>query len=76
MACGARDFVNLGDGIQFVVGGGPGQPRQKIIVKLAANDTYAVEHGSFRNLEWRTLGFHEGIYCDQLSDVIYHAVNK
>ena len=43
MSLGARDIVNLGDGIQFVAGGGRGNPRRKVIVKLQSNDLFCAE---------------------------------
>jgi len=80
MACGARDVV-VGNNpalCQFRVGGG--RPFQKIVVKLEPTDTYRVEYWSGKDALSMTDGgpkeVKTGIYVDQLSDVIYHMVNK
>lgn len=43
MSLGARDIVDLGDGVHFVAGGGRGKPRRKVVVKLQTNDLYVAE---------------------------------
>lgn len=74
MACGARRYLDLGDGVHFNVGAGN---RTKIVVKLAADDTYAVEHVKMtRDLSARSLEYADSVYCDQLADVVYRMVNK
>ena len=75
MACGARKAV-AGEGyLHFNVGG---SHSEKIVVKLNVWDTYDVElvKCSRKSADHKVLESHEGIYCDQLSEVIYHMVNK
>lgn len=73
MACGARNYVDLGDGVHFNVLTGRSH---KIVVKLAANDTYTVERVRLRNYTVESVEHATDVYCDQLSDVVYHMVNK
>lgn len=73
MAVGARDIVDLGDGIHFFVGRGRSR---KIVVKLAANDTYAVELVRFNRADFTftSEAFVELVYADLLQDVIVRMV--
>lgn len=70
-AVGARQIVNLGDGIHFNVGRGKSR---KVVVKLAANDTYAVEAVRMtRDYRFISEHFEELIYADQLQDAVLRA---
>ena len=74
MSLGAREIVNLGCGIRFNVGRGKSR---KMIVKLAANDTYAVEVVRLRRDFTAVSEFHtDGIYCDQLAEILLHAADE
>ena len=69
-SCGAREFVDLGDGLRFKVG--LGQRRMQIIIKLAADDTYVVERirlprGKF---EYVSEAWAEDIYAENLPGVV------
>lgn len=68
MRCGARNFVSLGDGVQFDVSRG----NRKVIVKLAADDTFTVERVRLvrRTLVCTSEQFVEGIFADQLAHVV------
>lgn len=45
MSIGARDTLDLGDGVQMAVSRG----RRKLIIKLAANNTYTLERVRLRD---------------------------
>ena len=85
MACGAREYrVNGLDnpgfetkrGIQFRVGAG--SKRQYIKVVLEPNDTYTVICYRLKRVTNEHVDIEQfnDIYCDQLSEIIYHMVNK
>jgi len=78
MAVGARQAEATKNGLRFVAGGG--SPKKWITVRLTAADEYDVEYvrsGTSRNAyEPTTLAKVEGIYVDQLNDIIYDMVNK
>jgi len=69
MAVGARNVVDLGDGIRFTVLRG----RHVIVVKLTPMDLYAVE---FATKAGRSIEFVDGLYGDQLADVIYRMTHR
>lgn len=60
MRVGARNILNLGDGIQMDVSRGG----RKVIVKLAADDTYTVERVRIirRTLAVTSEAFVSGVY--------------
>src|SRR5262245_14164778 len=66
---GARDIIDLGDGVHFFFGRGRSR---KLVVKLAANDTYAVEIVRFNRADFTFSSerFFEGVYGDQLGELI------
>lgn len=74
MSLGAREVVNLGCGIRFNVGRGKSR---KVVVKLAANDTYAVEVVRLRR-DFTAVSefFAEGVYCDQLAELLLQAADE
>lgn len=75
MAVGARNFKSGKNSLTFDVGTG----RKKVmIIRLNAHDTYDIEllqmpHG---RSEGKVLEYKEGIYFDQLNEVVYRLVNK
>lgn len=74
MACGAREPMALENGLVFFVLSGKASKRIRVL--LNAMDTYDIEL-----LKTTVHGLHlveskAGIYCDQLSEVIYHICNK
>lgn len=71
----ARDIIDLGDGIHCFVGKGRSR---KLVVKLAANDTYAVELVRFHRADFTFTSerFLEGVYGDQLGEVIGRMVAR
>lgn len=64
---GAKEIVNLGHGIMFRSGSKRGH---KVIIVLAANDTYTVELVRVRKFDAESVEVHEGVYCDQLTTVV------
>ena len=72
-AIGAKNIVNLGDGIHFNI-----SPSRKIVVKLAANDTYAVETVRMNRRDYSLTSeyFAEMVYADQLQDVVLLAAGS
>lgn len=79
MACGAREASVDVDGskpyLRFRVTIKPNQ-RHFIRVWLEPSDTYTVSLVSFRNNEMKEVERADDIYCDNLSEVIYHMCNK
>jgi hypothetical protein len=77
MACGARKPI--GDDknrqLMFQVGG---RTFRKIVVTLTPADLYDVKLIKIKRntIEAITEESHEGIFADQLSEIIYHMVNK
>lgn len=45
-------------------------PGAKVIIELTAADTYDVQIGRLRGVNYKVLAQHEGVYCDQLAEVI------
>jgi hypothetical protein len=72
-AIGARNIVDLGDGVHFNV-----KPSLKVVVKLAANDTYSVEAVRINRRDWTFTSerFEELIYADQLQDAVLRAAGS
>jgi len=74
MSVGARDIVNLGCGVRFTVGRGRSR---KLVVKLAANDTYAVEVVRVRRDFTAVSEFAAfDVHCEELTETVLRAVNK
>ena len=70
MSVGAHGIIDLGDGVQFSVGG---RAKRKLVIKLAANDTYTLER--VRILGAPTYGAvseatAEDIYAENLAEVV------
>lgn len=82
MACGIREIKVIGiesghnRGVQFRVNGGT--KRQFIKVVLQPNDTYTVISYRLKRVTDEHIEIVDlyDIYCDQLSEIIYHMVNK
>jgi hypothetical protein len=74
LSLGAREVVNLGCGVRFTAGRGNSR---KVVVKLAANDTYAVEVVRLRrNFTAVSEFFAEGVHADQLAGVLLQAADE
>ena len=78
MACGARDAAKGMEGGNYYLS-------FKVTIKrgsshfvkvLLINDEYTVILIRTRGTKVTEVERHEGIYCDQLSEVIYHMCNK
>jgi len=77
MACGARNVTGYENGLVFQVGAS--RAHLKISVEYNyGGDDYTVKLIKYnpRTFESKELEVYEGIYNDNLSEVIYHAVNK
>lgn len=76
---GAKSFVFLRDESiinpgTFIDGGlmfrATCSPGAKVIIELTASDTYNVQIGRTRGADYKVLANHEGVYCDQLAELI------
>lgn len=68
-ACGAREYLDLGNGLRFRFGGG--NPNRKCSVTLNALDLYDIEVGHIkRDLSWVVDNTMTSVYADQLPEVI------
>lgn len=76
MACGARKWAVLDNGLAFRVGSD--HKTQFIYITLDPSDTYKVELKQVNRKTWqmKTLKELAGVYCDMLSDIVYDMVNK
>jgi len=76
MGCGAREPIAIENGLLITVLNG----RKKIRITLTSMDDYTVElikiNNNYKPTPFTILETHTGIYCDMLSDCIYHACNK
>lgn len=72
-ACGFREMVAVERGLRVKVLRG-----HFLTVTLNGRDLYDVVHTRKKRgkYEWVTVESKSDIYCDQLSDVIYHMLNK
>ena len=76
MACGARKPTTNGDNeLTFKVGG---KPLRFIRVEYTPDDLYNVTHFRVKRNDYTQVVLEEanGIYADQLGEVIYNQVNK
>ncbi len=73
-AWGTTNIVGLDDGIQFDVNGL--QFKGKVIIKLTAMDDYTITFGRMnrKTFEFDVKHQAEGVYCDQLVDILDHYV--
>ena len=68
---GARDIVDLGDGIHFTIPTNPYKRIRKLRIVLAADDTYTVEGFTSKALRTGEPTFsHAGVYVDSVCSVI------
>jgi hypothetical protein len=66
MMTGAKQFVSSDDGVQFSFKGS--RKYNKVVVKLAADDTYTVGMFKIRGVSVKGQNF-DGIYADQLVEL-------
>ena len=66
MCWAARDFMNLGNGVSFKVTGRKLKGTVKVVYQEGA-DWYDIH---FLNLRGREISKLDGIYCDQLAELI------
>ena len=67
---GARNFLNLGDGLQMQVG--HGSALRKVLVKLSADDTYIVQAVKFNRRTFKMTWTYDmtDVYCEALAQVV------
>jgi hypothetical protein len=70
MACGAREPIAISDhALSFKVGA----KGERIVVRLDPSDTYTVQRlGRAAKVKEET----SDVYAEDLSDIVYHMVNK
>jgi hypothetical protein len=68
---GAHEFVGWPDGLQFAIKGSP-KKITKVWIALAPGDTYTVRFYRGRGVNLAVVAEHEGVYVDQLHDIIEH----
>ncbi len=67
-AVGAKDFWILDNGITFRIMQNAGKVRQ-VRITLSADDTYCMEFGNIRGLDYKVRKSFEGLHADQLQPV-------
>ena len=72
MSCGARDFVDLGDGLRFTIG--PTQAHRKLTIKLNAEDLYAIERirRPRGKIEYVSEAFIDDVPAENLAETVLH----
>jgi len=69
MSWGAKNYITTEDGIQFDVRGS--KFRGKVIIVLdKASDTYTIELGNVRKLEWKSKRMLKRIFAGDLVNVL------
>ena len=63
---GAKQLVDLGDGLQFAIGRGAKNKANKVVVRLAG-DLYSVDFFSCRGVSVTSRGTFEMVYADRLA---------
>ncbi len=73
-AWGFKNGVGLDDGVQFDVNGL--KFKGKVIIKLTAMDDYTITFGRMnrKTFEFDVKHTAEGVYCDQLVEILDHYV--
>lgn len=66
---GAKLFVAIENGLQFKLPRYAGLKINVARITVDATDTYSVEFGSLRGLNYKVVSKHEGIYNDMLQDL-------
>lgn len=67
-AVAAKDFLVLENGIAFRIMANAGKVRQ-VRILLSGDDTYSMEFGNVRGLEFKVRKSYEGLHSDQLQPV-------
>lgn len=67
-AVGAKDFWILDNGITFRIMRNAGKVREVRII-LSSDDTYCMEFGNIRGMEWKVRNSFEGLHAEQLKPV-------
>jgi len=72
MSCGARDFLDLGDGLRFTVG--PTAAHRKLTIKLTWEDLYAIERirRPRGQVEYISEAFTDGVPAENLAETVLH----
>ncbi|MDA8332481.1 MAG: hypothetical protein M0027_15005 [Candidatus Dormibacteraeota bacterium] len=69
---GARQMVDRGDGLHFTVGRSAGRTLRKVVILLAADDTYTVEALKFDRRTFESTTTYEigDVYAESLALVV------
>lgn len=72
MNLGAREYVDLGDGIRFTIGRGS---RRKVEIQLASDDTYSARIVRMKNVTYQpvTEWSQDNLYAEDLSEALIRA---
>jgi hypothetical protein len=73
---GAREFLELGNGLSFQLPGGGGRIKQginNVQIIVAENDTYKMYFSRRRGLTFKNIHTFENIYWDQLQEIFTQA---
>lgn len=65
---GAKQLVNLGNGLQFAIGRGAKNKANKVVITLA-DDLYTVRFVNIRGVNIKECGTVEMVYGDKLAEV-------
>jgi hypothetical protein len=68
-AWGGKDFVNVGDGVQFKVGG-MAKFKGHVLIKLNASDLYDIEFYKIRAGAVKTVAKEADVYAEDLVRII------
>ncbi|MGL5922166.1 hypothetical protein [Chroococcidiopsis sp.] len=72
---GAREYVDMGDGLKFKVNGA--KFKGYVYVKYdGILDTYTVQLATIKKLEWKVKQEVSDVYCDELGSVIDSLVEQ
>lgn len=64
---GAKQLVDMGDGLQFSIGLGASNKANKVVVRLSGLDLYEVTFYSIRGVNVAIKSQHSNIYGDRLA---------
>lgn len=70
MAWGAKDYVNMGDGLKFKTSGMVKWKGYVYVRYDRGRDLYNVEFATIRKMEWKVVKKVEGVYAEDLVNVI------
>ena len=68
LSWGSHKFVDMGDGLKFNVQGK--KFKGQVIIKLNVDDTYTILFGQLTEEGWMLKKVYEGVYVDQLHELI------